>query len=102
MIVTCVNNNPHEKVIQRGTLTAPTNAKFLALDYMMYIDRSVPVSVTFSRDDCTGSSSRSVTCEFIYITYNTSIVLDILPSCIIVFIHSSIHHIQTAYSGTRW
>ena len=65
MIVTCVDNNndSHEEVIQRGRLTAPTNAKFLTLDYMKYINHFVLVSVTFSRDDCMSSSSRSVMCE---------------------------------------
>jgi len=65
MIVACVDSNPDEKVTRSGMNTPPSYTEFQTLDYEMYIDRSLPISVNFSSGNCTTSSSQAVTCELI-------------------------------------
>ena len=62
MIIACVDNNPDEKVTQRGMNIAPSYMEIQTLDYEIYINRSLPMSVNFPSGNCTTNSNQAVMC----------------------------------------
>jgi len=61
-ITLCVDGQ--EQTSLSGSGSAPTHGIVQSLEYGIYINWSVPISVNFSSSDCMSSSSISVTCKF--------------------------------------